>query len=114
MNKILLIAEFDDVEDIAQLTKNENIVLNRKPSLNISEDHIVHYLTLGGGFLGLAKCILEYLKLKYQRRSVTIKDQSGKEVIVEGLSVEEVEKLLHSADKIYINKVKDIEAKHSN
>lgn len=110
MLKIPLIAEVNDVEDFSHFTKEQDISVTRKPSLRLNPDQVIHYLTFGGGFIALAKCILDYLKLKYQKRIVTIKDKTGKELTVEGLSVEEVVTLLETAETIHIKKIKNIKA----
>ena len=96
------------VAEFSQTLELEEIKLMKKPVFNFDSNILLEYLTVGGGIAAIAKCILEYLKLHYQKRRVSIKLKDSIEVEIEGQSLKEIENLLKVAEKVIIQKEEEI------
>ncbi|QDK82643.1 hypothetical protein EXU85_30155 [Spirosoma sp. KCTC 42546] len=93
--------------EFEKFLNSEQIQLIQKPVLNLDTSSVLEYLTVGGGITAIAKCILQYLQLHYQKRKVTIKLKDTLEIDVEASSIKELEKLLEAADTITITKLQN-------
>jgi hypothetical protein len=102
MRRILVRAGTEDLKELNDILSGEGLELRRKVQLNLNENEFVHYITVGGGALGLAKCLISYLKLKYQKRKITI-ISNGKKISIESYSVEEITTLLNDAEEFMIS-----------
>lgn len=100
--EILIDKDIDS--EFRTLLNDEGIKLVKKPVLNLDSNLILEYLTVGGGIAAIAKCILEYLKLHFQKRRVVIKLKDSTEIEVEGKSIKEIEILLKTAEKVTVSK----------
>lgn len=99
MTEIILQIEKSDISDFNSLLKKEKIQIRNKLKLHLNESDLVYYLSVGG-FVGLAKCLLAFFKIKHGTRKISIKTSHGDEINIEGNSIEEVEKMLESAKEI--------------
>jgi hypothetical protein len=102
MRRIFFYGSAEDIRELEVAMAEEGLPMKKTTQLNLDQVEIVHYLTVGGGALGLGKCLLSFLKLKYQTRKVTIKTSNGQEVNIEALSVDEINELLKSANEILL------------
>jgi hypothetical protein len=69
--KIIVESPSEDMALLNKLLKSASLQLVKKPSLHINLDEIISYLTVGGRFHGLVKCLLSY-KIKHSTREVTM------------------------------------------
>ena len=77
------------------------------PTLRMSSyfEGIIHLLTFGGGIAGLAKCLLEYVKIKNQNRKIRIKKKDGSEIEIVGNSIKEIQELILEAELMVLEEV---------
>lgn len=97
-----LFIEKELIKDFEQQLVAEGVEIKKKPIIHFDPVGLVQFLTVGGGLAGLANCVIQFLKLKYQKRSVKIRFQDGSEINVEGLSTKEIEDLLVNAKALVI------------
>lgn len=102
------------VEEFASSLRVEEIKMIKSPTLNFGADQLLEFLTVGGGIAAISKCILEYLKLHYQKRKVHIKIDDSRTIEVEGQSKKEIEELLAVAQKIIVTKTSNDETEANN
>jgi len=102
MRRIIVRGDVDNLAELKAYLPAHGLELKRKVQLNLNENEIIHYITVGGGALGLAQCIVSFLKLKFQKRKLTIVI-GEKKISAEGCSVEEVAALLDDAREFVIS-----------
>lgn len=103
--EIKLIANKESLDDFKiLLDANCEYTISRTFQMSSYFDAAVHLLTIGGGVAGVAKCIIEYLKLKHASRKISIITSDNEKIEIEANSTEEVEKLVNIAQSIVIEK----------
>ncbi|MCI5054751.1 MAG: hypothetical protein MRY83_01515 [Flavobacteriales bacterium] len=86
--------------EIIHYLLSEEIDFSKRPVFGLNSTEIIQYLTIGGGFISLANCIISFLKVNKQLRTVKVIKSDGESVEASGLSKDEVIELLKVGEKI--------------
>ncbi len=83
--------------------------IQKRPSISFGElgGDVLDYFTVGGGMIAIAKCLIEYLKLKKQTIRIVVKTKEGSMVEVEAPSEKEVLELFRNVEHILIEKTEE-------
>lgn len=92
----------DEFVNFSNSEGSENLSLSQAFKLSSYADGLVQFLTVGGGLIGLSKCIIEYLKIKHKTRRIKIKKEDGSELEIEASSSDELVKILSVAEVLII------------
>lgn len=104
-SNLLFLIPKTELATFLQILSQEEIEYDIDNEFNLEESvtQIINFLTVGGGIVGAAKCIIEYLKIKHQNSKIRVKKKSGEEIEIEIADKDLIKSLLQDARLVIID-----------